>query len=135
MEEYIGEYRQFTDQPVRSNWDVAFSNHDLEASQEANLLRIVQESLVNARKHSKANEVTVSLTVEDDFFYLRVQDNGYGFGSLQVRQVRRPRSGIRSMGERAESMPAGAGTTVTTLVPRSQDSTRRHAYLNPLTHG
>jgi signal transduction histidine kinase len=43
------------------------------------LLRMVQESLTNARKHSRASEVTITLLVDEDRTAIRVTDNGVGF--------------------------------------------------------
>lgn len=43
------------------------------------LLRMVQESLTNVRKHAKARNVTVSLRVNEDGALLRVGDDGVGF--------------------------------------------------------
>lgn len=44
------------------------------------LMRILQESLVNIRKHARATEVVVSLESEPEGLMLTVSDNGVGFG-------------------------------------------------------
>ncbi len=43
------------------------------------LLRIVQEGLVNARKHSQARHVLVRLTTNSDHWTLTIEDDGKGF--------------------------------------------------------
>jgi PAS domain S-box-containing protein len=62
-------------------------NNDLKFS----IFRIVQEQLNNIIKHSKANEVRVELTKENDLIYLSVKDNGVGFD---------PKKGTRGLGFR-----------------------------------
>jgi signal transduction histidine kinase len=44
------------------------------------VVRIVQEALVNVRKHSGARHVTVRLTEQDRRFTVAVEDDGRGFG-------------------------------------------------------
>jgi signal transduction histidine kinase len=46
---------------------------------ETNLLRIVQEALINALKHANANAIAIELTFDVRAICLRVQDNGDGF--------------------------------------------------------
>jgi signal transduction histidine kinase len=43
------------------------------------LVRIVQEGLVNVRKHSKAHRVLVRLTSDKECWQLRIEDDGQGF--------------------------------------------------------
>ena len=44
------------------------------------VVRIVQEALVNVRKHSRATHVIVRLTVQDGSWALSIEDDGRGFG-------------------------------------------------------
>lgn len=86
------------------------------------LLRIIQEALTNARRHSGARHVLVTVRVENDDLVAEVFDDGRGFGPEVDRGV-----GTRSMRERAaalggelgmESEP-GEGTRVWVRVPTS----------------
>ena len=86
------------------------------------LLHIVREALTNARRHSEARNVTVSLRVEESDLVIEVADDGRGFGPGTA-----PGVGLRSMRERAaalggeleaESEPGG-GTRVWLRVPLS----------------
>lgn len=52
---------------------------DLDGARCLELVRIVREALANARKHSGATRVSVSLTSGTDGLTLIVQDNGRGF--------------------------------------------------------
>lgn len=43
------------------------------------VFRVVQESLTNISRHAHADKVAISLTLNDECYYLRIQDNGRGF--------------------------------------------------------
>ena len=63
------------------------------------LLRIVQEALSNARKHSEAHMVVVALGAERGRIWVEVSDDGRGFGEGSS-----PGVGLSSMHERARAL-------------------------------
>ena len=87
------------------------------------VLRIVQEALTNARRHSGASNIQVKLRVEEDDLVVEVTDDGRGFAPGAV-----PGVGSRSMRERAMGIggkveiesASGQGTRVHLRVPLSQ---------------
>jgi signal transduction histidine kinase len=94
------------------------------------LLRIVQEGLVNVRKHSKARHVLVRLSSSPGQWSLTVEDDGNGFafaGRLGQEELERMGKGPMIIKERVrliagaltvESNP-GQGTRLEIMVPRS----------------
>jgi signal transduction histidine kinase len=94
------------------------------------MLRVIQEALTNARRHSGARNVRVSLRVEEGDLVAEVADDGRGFGAESD-----PGVGMSSMRERAlqlggelevESVP-GEGTRVRLRAPMqnaSRDATQ-----------
>lgn len=91
---------------------------------EVQLLRVIQEALTNARKHSGATRIELVLTFEQDRLIVKLSDNGCGFdpGSMKVR----PGSyGLKILQERAEEMNGicsihsapGQGTAVAFEIP------------------
>ncbi|MBB4912552.1 sensor histidine kinase [Actinophytocola algeriensis] len=85
------------------------------------LLRMVQESLTNVRRHAEATAVTISLRVNENHATLRVSDNGSGFDQAMPADG----FGLRGMRNRAAqvggtlSVHSGEnGTTVELEVPR-----------------
>lgn len=87
------------------------------------LLRVVQESLHNAAKHSQAKEIQVVLKLEDGEIFLSICDDGVGFDLEQVRLA--AGLGLISMRERIHlaggrfeitSRP-GQGTCITARTP------------------
>lgn len=79
-------------------------NRDISAEVELNLLRIVQESLVNVRKHSKANTVRISLTVRDNKNILLIEDDGVGFDESTVTSTDGHHIGLKILRERASQI-------------------------------
>ncbi|MFE4454374.1 GAF domain-containing sensor histidine kinase [Streptomyces sp. NPDC056796] len=96
----------------------------LPSAQEEAMLRVAQEALHNALRHSGAALVTVSLRRHTDATVLRITDDGRGFDPQEVGRAGR-HLGLVSMRHRAggaggrltvESEP-GKGTTIRMEVP------------------
>lgn len=88
---------------------------------EAELLRIAQEAMNNARKHSGGQNLWVNCTVRPPYAELEVIDDGNGLG-----EAREDSHGLRIMRERADSI--GARLRVQTLHEPHQ-GTRLHVQL------
>ena len=58
--------------------------HKWRSRQDAMLFRLVQEALLNARKHARAGRVSVRFALEADDIVLTVEDDGCGFESASV---------------------------------------------------
>jgi two-component system, NarL family, sensor kinase len=68
------------------------------------LFRVVQESLTNIEKHSKARRVQVRLIFHAGGLRLRIVDDGIGFDVPAIRVDPRRGIGMRNMRERVESI-------------------------------
>jgi PAS domain S-box-containing protein len=85
------------------------------------LLRVLQEALTNARRHSEAKNVEVKLRLEDQEVLTEVTDDGRGFDPASVQAG----VGLSAMRERVEALGGeievrsrpGEGTNVTVRVP------------------
>jgi len=107
--------------PIKATYQVDGASEALPTVLEVVLLRAVQETLTNVRKHSGASEVSICLRVNGSTATLRVADNGAGFDPARVGDG----FGLRGMRARAAdvdgllSVHSGAnGTTVELEVPR-----------------
>lgn len=96
----------------------------LPAAQEEAMLRVAQEALHNALRHSDAGQVTVTLARRTSATVLRIADDGRGFDTHAVRDAGR-HLGLVSMRHRAgdvggrltvDSEP-GKGTTIRMEIP------------------
>jgi signal transduction histidine kinase len=110
---------------------------DLDASIELQLLRIVQEALANARKHSGSRQARVRLTSDSGRVLASVADDGKGFDPEQLGPRAKPRFGLSIMRERAESVGGtisiksqpGGGTRVSVEIPITRNSGMKRASL------
>ncbi|TAF27017.1 MAG: sensor histidine kinase [Verrucomicrobia bacterium] len=100
----------------------------LDPDAEYQLLRLAQEALANALKHSRATRITLALGVDEGRVRLRIADDGCGFLPDFTAAADLSHFGMLGMRERAAKIGAdldvdsssGRGTTVTvTLPPRN----------------
>jgi signal transduction histidine kinase len=93
----------------------------LDFNAQLQVLRIVQESLANVRKHAGASRVEISLLQTDNLLRVTVRDDGSGFDPSLPSRSELPRFGLATMRARAEALGGtfhldsapGAGTQVT----------------------
>jgi signal transduction histidine kinase len=85
----------------------------LPAETEAELLRIAQEAITNARKHAEAENLWVSLSVDPPGALLRIEDDGRGLGRARADSY-----GIQIMRERAKRL-----RTTVDVLPREPRGT------------
>jgi len=115
---------------IEGSLTVSGTFDSLSASQRIAIFRIAQESLANAREHSGATQVAVSLEQMPDGVRLLVCDDGEGFDVSQtvVAAAKRGRLGLIGMSERVRllggafsiSSSPGNGTDVCVTLPSWQ---------------
>jgi signal transduction histidine kinase len=126
LREYIERWREQTDITAQflMEGDLA-----MPSGIELQLVRIIQESLTNVRKHSKASRASIELCRRDGNLLLTVSDDGIGMAQASRSKSAFPRFGLSTMRERTESIGGtfsiesspGAGTTVRAVVPLPPD--------------
>jgi signal transduction histidine kinase len=92
---------------------------------EENLLRICQEAITNALKHSLASRINVNVTFNPVSILVGIEDNGRGFEIASAQSG----FGLTSMRERAEliggkitmASPARGGTKISVRVPLDKE--------------
>jgi signal transduction histidine kinase len=96
----------------------------LPAVTEHNLLRVAQEALANALKHSGAKQIMIVLEYEPSQIQLSISDDGHGFDITTDSQASGGHFGLLDMRERAEKIGArfslaslpGHGTEILLLI-------------------
>lgn len=99
----------------------------LQTSVELQVVRIIQESLTNVRKHARATTVRVDVRKRDGQLAVTISDDGLGFNPEVTTRGEFPKFGLTTMRERASSVRGslaiestpGAGTTVRFTMPLS----------------
>lgn len=106
---------------LRTGYEVDGDIAELPTGLEVVLLRTVQESLTNVRRHARASRVTVLLHVGAETATLRVTDDGAGFDpdhAMDGFGLRGMRTRAEQVGGSLEIASGSAGTTLTLEVPR-----------------
>lgn len=115
--------------------DVAFSftqsgeARRLSSNAQHQLLRIGQEALLNAARHSGGTAITMTLRYDAASVVLTIADNGRGFDSARGAERTTDHYGLTTMQERAQqaggtltiTSTPGRGTTVEAVVPMRDD--------------
>jgi signal transduction histidine kinase len=101
-----------------------------EKSSELNIYRLLQESISNILRHSRASEAKVIVAREDGCVHLTVADNGCGMADGPSPKKAEPRAGLghQSLRERVRILGAsmeiqtakGQGTTLSFRIPLSE---------------
>jgi signal transduction histidine kinase len=112
LSEYVRSVGQQSHLTVHLSLDEAAQR--LPAETEAELLRIAQEAITNARKHAEAENLWVTLQVDPPRALLRVEDDGKGLGRARVDSY-----GLQIMRERASRL-----RTKVRVEPRSPRGTQ-----------
>jgi signal transduction histidine kinase len=123
LREYIDRWKHQTSVDVKLAID---GDLVIPAAVELQLVRIIQESLTNVRKHAKATRASVELHTEEGKLLLVVRDDGIGFAQSSRSRTVFPQFGMATMRERAESVGGtfsvestpGAGTSVRVEIPQ-----------------
>ncbi len=112
LQEYIERWQEMSG--VSSSLTIDPRVH-LQASQELQLVRIVQEALTNVRKHAQASQARVDIRQEDGLLVATIADDGLGFNAAARARGEFPQFGLSTMRERAESI---GGTLTIDSTPR-----------------
>lgn len=125
LTEYVLNFERYSDIPTQVI-NEGVGNIQVPLGSDLQLLRIVQESLSNVRKHAGATRATVTLQVDDqNILTIIIHDNGVGFDPLDEFADRKPHFGLETMSERAAAIGAsfevvsktGQGTQVIVKLP------------------
>lgn len=100
LEIYQGQYGIRTELSLPE----AFGEGYFEPEAEVQLLRLIQESLTNARKHGDAGCVQVTFTVKDGLIRLLIADDGRGFDPERIKEGDTGHYGLQFMHERVEQI-------------------------------
>ena len=122
LQEYLTRWKEQTGISTQVTMDSALL---LPVGTELQLVRIIQESLTNIRKHAKATTAKIEIRRHGDRLSLVVEDDGVGFNPETRSRSEFPRFGLSTMRERAEGIGGtfliestpGQGTIVRAEVP------------------
>jgi two-component system nitrate/nitrite sensor histidine kinase NarX len=125
LREYVARFSEMSDIPAELV--VEGEPTTFKPGVEVQLLRIVQESLANVRKHAQAGHVQVKFTFGPTGCRLAIEDDGRGFEPGSTARGPWPHLGLQSMEERAGAISArfkldtspGEGTRIAVELSRA----------------
>jgi len=118
LEQHAREYFQSTSCECRIHVPTKLPGVALSAELRHNVFLAFEEALNNVLKHARAHKVNITMRVEQEFFEVRVQDDGSGFSPAAKDQP--GHDGLVNMKQRLKAMRGdceilsqpGVGTTV-----------------------
>jgi|GEM_PF-575111 len=145
LEQYVNQLQQFESFNIEFR-SVEKVNFDLETA--GAIYSIVQEAMNNIKRHAKANNVSLTLSIRQQLFIVIVQDNGQGFdiGQIDKADGKRASFGIGNMREQAQAIGAklridsrteapNRGTVVELILPWPSKEEDTPTMFNPrMTH-
>jgi signal transduction histidine kinase len=125
LQRFITKFSELTDIEVDLDLPDQSATISLPAESELQLIRITQEALSNVQKHTSSRYAWIRLRLVDHSLELTIGDDGPGFNPKHSSQGRRPRFGLSTMRERAESVGGtftidstpNKGTRITVRIP------------------
>ena len=132
LEKNIAGFESQTGLIVKRNIPAGFNGEMIKPNVRIQILSIIKESLNNIRKHAEANNVEITLSLEQDRFCVIIKDDGKGFNAVCSTDSAKTRFGLDIMRERAaeiggtlkiESAP-GKGCSIILNVPIEKEDDR-----------
>ena len=120
---------------IREDAAALLDSEKFSAQQKLNIYRIVQESLMNVKKHANATEVSIFARrenkSENEGVYLFIEDDGNGFSQAKLagnhmekhfglrgmNMRARQTGGILTINSRTEGSEMGSGTEIQLFIP------------------
>jgi PAS domain S-box-containing protein len=103
LDRYVDKYRRFYKLEIQLVQAADPTLFEFSAEVTSQLVRIIQEALINIRKHAQVNKATVRLGQEDDHIHISIEDQGQGF-DLEKMNEKASSFGLQIMRERVESV-------------------------------
>lgn len=123
LQEWLDRFRAMSGIEVKASLPAVTPQVWLKPEAELHLLRIIQESFTNVRKHAGATEIRLNFNCEGQQLAVNISDNGCGFeqqatdgsGSYGLKNIQQR---LDEMGGSCSiSSTVGSGTMLTVLMP------------------
>jgi two-component system nitrate/nitrite sensor histidine kinase NarX len=117
---YIDKYRRFYNLNIQLIQEADPTLFEFPPEVTSQLIRTIQEALINIRKHAQVNTAIIRLGQENEQLWIRIEDKGQGFDLDKVKE-KTSSFGLQMMRERVESVGGslevdtipGQGTRIT----------------------
>jgi two-component system sensor histidine kinase DegS len=103
LERYIDKYRRFYNLDIQLVHEVDPALFEFPPEATSQLVRTIQEALINIRKHAQVNTAVIRLGQEDGHIRIVIEDQGQGFDPAKIKE-KSSSFGLHIMRERVESV-------------------------------
>lgn len=103
LERYIAKYRRFYNLDIQLIQEADPALFEFPPEVTSQLIRTIQEALINVRKHAQAKMATIRLGQEQGQVRISIEDEGQGFDLNQIKE-KTASFGLQIMHERVESV-------------------------------
>ena len=125
LHRYVDKYKRFYRLNIQLEQEVADDMLDFPAEVRLQVVRTIQEALMNTRKHAQVNEALIRISHADEYVRISVEDQGQGFNTTSMAEGKKNSFGLRIMRERMASIDGkldifstiGEGTQTIISVP------------------
>jgi signal transduction histidine kinase len=125
LHRYVDKYRRFYNLDIQLIQETDPALFDFPADVTTQLIRTIQEALINVRKHTRVNTAVIRLSRENGQLCLRIEDQGQGFDPARLKD-KTSNFGFQFMRERVESVGGrleihsslGQGTQVVVFIQK-----------------
>lgn len=104
LKDYIAKYKRFYDLEVQLIQEAEKKYFEFPDEVGIQLMRTIQEALINVRKHARVNKATIRLGREENHIRISIEDQGQGFEDAQSKKENGSSFGMEIMQERMEKI-------------------------------
>jgi len=125
LDKYIAKYKEFYNLDIQLTLQTEENQLKFPAEVKEQVIRIIQEALINVRKHAQVDKVAITIKPNQDRIQIMIQDEGQGFAINKLKTADKTGFGLEIMQERAKSINGnleisskpGKGTRIILDVP------------------
>lgn len=104
LHRYVDKYKRFYRLNIQLEQEVTDEMLDFPAEVRLQVVRTIQEALMNTRKHAQVNEAVIRISHAGEYIQISVEDEGQGFNTAPSDEGKKNSFGLRIMRERMASI-------------------------------
>jgi signal transduction histidine kinase len=104
LDRYVDKYKRFYNLDIQLIYEADRALFEFPQEVSPQIMRIIQEALINVRKHAQINQAIIRLSETGPHLFIAVEDHGQGFDPVAVKAADARSFGLQIMQERVKSV-------------------------------